>query len=158
MREREELLGERVLANEFPVRMQPPVPANSRSPSDVKALSIGSMGSTGEASTATSAISWHGSGSGRPSSTTHVSPFTMSERTVMLFIVRVPVLSTQMTVAEPRVSMTGERRVSTLRLDMRHAPSARNTVRTMGNSSGSSAIAAAMPASRPSSHNPRVSP
>ena len=111
----------------------------------------------GEASTANSAISWNCSGSGR-SSSTWTDPSTTSSRTVMLFIVSVPVLSTQMAVADPSVSMTGGRRVSTCRCDMRQAPSARKTVSTTGNSSGSIAIAVAMPASRPSSQWPRVRP
>ena len=69
-----------------------------------------------------------------------------------------PVLSTQITVADPSVSMTAERRVRTWRCDMRQAPSARNTVSTTGNSSGSIAMAAPMPTSRPSSQSCRVSP
>ena len=82
----------------------------------------------------------------------------MSSRTVIWFIVSVPVLSTQMTVAEPSVSSTGVRRVSTCFWDSRHAPSARKIVSTTGNSSGSIAMAVPMPASRPSSQWPRVRP
>ena len=76
----------------------------------------------------------------------------------MRFMVSVPVLSTQITVAEPSVSSTGERRVSTCFCERRHAPSARKTVSTTGNSSGSIAIAVAMPARSPSSQLPRVRP
>ena len=48
-------------------------------------------------------------------------------------------------------------RVSTPEREMRQAPSARNTVSTTGNSSGSTAIASVSPDSRPSSQPPRVS-
>ena len=75
----------------------------------------------------------------------------MSSRTVMRFIVNVPVLSTHTTVADPSVSITGGRRVSTCCCDIRQAPKARNTASTTGNSSGSMAMAVAMPASTPSS-------
>ena len=119
---------------------------------------MGSNGSTGDASIANSAISWNSSGSSAPSRTTCVRPPTMNSRTVMRFMVSVPVLSTHTTVADPSVSITGERRVSTWRCDIRHAPSARKTVSTTGNSSGSIAMAVAMPASTPSSHTPRVRP
>ena len=68
----------------------------------------------------------------------------------MRFSVRVPVLSTQRTVAEPSASMAAMRRVRTRRCEMRQAPSARKIVRMTGNSSGISAIASARPASRPS--------
>ena len=79
-------------------------------------------------------------------------------RTVIWFSVRVPVLSTQRTVAAPSVSIAATRRVSTWRCDNRHAPSARKIVSTTGNSSGSVAIASVMPASRPWSQLPRVRP
>ena len=82
----------------------------------------------------------------------------MNSRTVIRFIVSVPVLSTHSAVAEPRVSITGGRRVNTCFCDIRQAPRARNTVSTTGNSSGRSAIAVAIPASRPPSQFPRVSP
>src|SRR5262245_22100736 len=64
----------------------------------------------------------------------------------MRFCVSVPVLSTHRTVAAPSASMAGMRRVSTFVRAIRHAPNARNTVNTMGNSSGMSAIARLMPA------------
>ena len=69
--------------------------------------------------------------------------------------VSVPVLSVQTTVAEPSASTAATRRVSTLRREMRQAPSARKTVSTTGNSSGSMAIARVIPASRPRAHSPR---
>ena len=77
-------------------------------------------------------------------------------------MVSVPVLSTHRTVAAPRVSTAGMRRVSTRLREMRQAPRARNTVSTTGNSSGSVAMAREMPASSPSFQAaplpPRVSP
>ena len=54
--------------------------------------------------------------------------------------------------------MTGDRRTSTWRCDIRQAPSARNTISTTGNSSGSSDIAVAMPTSSASCHPPRNRP
>ena len=74
------------------------------------------------------------------------------------FWVRVPVLSTQRTVAEPRVSMAGIWRVSTFFWEILHAPRARNMVRTTGNSSGRIAMASVMPARNPSSQLNRVRP
>ena len=68
----------------------------------------------------------------------------------MRFSVSVPVLSTHSTVAAPKVSTAGIRRVRTRFCDMRHAPSARNIVSTTGNSSGSVAIASVIPARSPS--------
>lgn len=118
---------------------------------------MGSNGSTGVARMANSATVWNCSGSGSPPRRC-TSPPASSAATDMRFIVNVPVLSTQTTVAEPSVSITGGRRVSTWRCDMRHAPSARKTVSTTGNSSGSMAIAVAMPARNPSSQPPRTSP
>ena len=50
-------------------------------------------------------------------------------------------LSTHSRLAAPRVSTTAVRRTSTRRRARRQAPRARNTVSTMGNSSGSSAMA-----------------
>ncbi|CAB4929590.1 unannotated protein [freshwater metagenome] len=136
-------------------RVQPS--STLRSQRSLKARSIGSKGSTGAASRPILMISPHASGTRSPSITC-TAPSVLIDRTVMLFIVRVPVLSTQTTVADPRVSMTGGRLVRTFLRDMRQAPRARNTVRTTGNSSGSIAIAVAMPASAPSSQLPRVRP
>ena len=108
------------------------------------ALSMGSNGSISHASAAVTIT--------RP-----VSPAMANVlATAMRFSVSVPVLSTHNTVAAPRVSIAGKRRVSTPRLEIRHAPSARKTVSTTGNSSGSIAIASVTPASIPASQSPRV--
>ena len=72
--------------------------------------------------------------------------------------VRVPVLSLHSTVVAPSVSMALMRRVSTPSFARRRAPSAGNTVITTGYSSGSIAIARAMPASTACSQSPRTSP
>jgi hypothetical protein len=64
--------------------------------------------------------------------------------TVILFCVRVPVLSEQMTVTEPRVSTAGSLRMSALRLTMRWAPMASEKVWTAGSPSGTIATAMAM--------------
>ena len=77
--------------------------------------------------------------------------------TVIRFIVSVPVLSTQSAVAEPSVSTAGMRRVRTWCCEIRHAPRARKTVRTTGNSSGSIAIPRVRPARSPFRKSPRVS-
>jgi hypothetical protein len=81
-----------------------------------------------------------------------------TSRTAIRFMVRVPVLSTHSTVAEPSISMAGTRRVSTRLRDIRQAPNARKIVRTIGNSSGTSEIASARPANTPFSQFPRVRP
>ena len=60
--------------------------------------------------------------------------------------------------AAPSVSMAEARRVRTLTLEIRHAPIAMKTARTIGNSSGSIDMPTAMPASTPSSQPPRRSP
>jgi len=73
----------------------------------------------------------------------------------MRFSVSVPVLSQHSTVAEPSVSIAGMRRVSTPWRAMRHAPNARNTVSTTGNSSGTAAMASVRPASIAPSGSPR---
>jgi hypothetical protein len=64
----------------------------------------------------------------------------------------------QSTVAAPSVSMAGTRRVSTRLREMRHAPSARKTVSTTGNSSGTIEMATVRPARTPSSHWCRCRP
>ena len=74
---------------------------------------------------------------------------------VMRFSVRVPVLSAQRTVAEPRVSMAAARRVSTRALLMRQAPMAMKTASTTGNSEGSMDMPMAMPASAACNQSPR---
>jgi hypothetical protein len=65
----------------------------------------------------------------------------------MRFCVSVPVLSVASTVMAPSASTADMRRVSTLCCEMRQAPSARNTVRITGISSGRMAMASAMPES-----------
>jgi hypothetical protein len=61
-------------------------------------------------------------------------------------------------VVAPRPSTAAIRRVSTPDRAIRKAPIAKKTVRTIGNSSGSSAIAVARAASAPSIHAPRSRP
>ncbi|OPZ95411.1 MAG: hypothetical protein BWY72_02127 [Bacteroidetes bacterium ADurb.Bin416] len=77
--------------------------------------------------------------------------------TVILFSVKVPVLSEHNTVAEPRASMALGLRASTLCLDMRQAPKAMKTVMITGNSSGMTAMAKVNPANTPLSNCPLVS-
>ena len=89
-------------------------------------------------------------------------PSASTATSVIRFWVSVPVLSTHRTVADPSVSTAGIRRVRTRLREMRHAPRARKTVRTTGNSSGSVAIASAMPGEQPcfqtAGDPPRVRP
>ena len=59
----------------------------------------------------------------------------------MRFCVRVPVLSEQIKVTEPKVSTEGRRRTRAFSDTMRRAPSASNTVTTAGNASGIAATA-----------------
>ena len=59
--------------------------------------------------------------------------------TVIWFWVRVPVLSEQMTVVEPRVSTAGRLRMMARRLAMRETPIARVTVSAAGRPSGMAA-------------------
>ena len=61
--------------------------------------------------------------------------------TVIRFWVRVPVLSEQMTVTEPRVSTAGSLRISARRRSIRWAPRARAMVTTVGSPSGIAATA-----------------
>ena len=81
-----------------------------------------------------------------------------SSATDMRFSVSVPVLSVHKMVADPSVSIADARRVSTPTLPIRHAPIARNTVSTTGNSSGNIDMPIAMPASTASIQPPRSSP
>ena len=67
-------------------------------------------------------------------------PVTIS-RTVISFRVKVPVLSEQITVTEPRVSTLGSLRTRALRRAMRWRPSASATVTTAGRPSGTAATA-----------------
>ena len=73
-------------------------------------------------------------------------PGAQSRATPMRFSVSVPVLSEQSTVAAPSASTAGRRRVSTRLCERRQAPRAMKIVSTTGNSSGSTAMASAMPA------------
>ena len=59
----------------------------------------------------------------------------------MRFSVRVPVLSEQMTVTEPRVSTAGSLRMRALRRSIRCAPSDRAMVTMAGSPSGTAATA-----------------
>ena len=66
-------------------------------------------------------------------------------RTVISFLVSVPVLSEQMTDVLPSVSTIGSRRTSALRLTIRRTPIASEIVTTAGRASGTTATASAMP-------------
>lgn len=66
--------------------------------------------------------------------------------TVIWFSVRVPVLSEQMTVVLPRVSMVGRRRTTARRRAIRVTPMARVTVTAAGSPSGIAPTASAMAA------------
>ncbi|MPM92954.1 hypothetical protein SDC9_140090 [bioreactor metagenome] len=66
-------------------------------------------------------------------------------RTVIWFIVIVPVLSTQSTETAPKVSTDGKRRTRDFCLASLHAPIERNTVNITGNSSGIIAMASVIP-------------
>ena len=71
-----------------------------------------------------------------------------SERTVISFFVSVPVLSVQMTVAEPSVSTAASVRTIAFRFAMRWVPSESTTVVTAASPSGTAATASAMAYSR----------
>ena len=75
---------------------------------------------------------------------------------VISFSVIVPVLSTHRTVICPSISIAGLLLTITPALAIRQAPSPRKIVKTIGNSSGRRAIAAAIPASEPTSQSPLV--
>ena len=62
-------------------------------------------------------------------------------RAVNWFSVRVPVLSEQIVVAEPKVSTEDRRRINALRLIISRIPNARLMVTTAGSPSGTAAIA-----------------
>ena len=68
-------------------------------------------------------------------------PATSRTVTTIWFFVRVPVLSEQITVTDPRVSTAGSFRIRALRLSMRRAPRARVMVTTAGSPSGTTATA-----------------
>ena len=136
------------------------VPSSQAWPKRCMACSMGSKGSPGVASMANSASRWKASGRWLAPSGSKVCSGVARDATAMRLRVSVPVLSTASTVIAPRASTAAMRRVSTFFWAMRQAPSARNTVRTTGISSGSMAMARAMPDSRlsssglPSHHQP----
>ena len=66
--------------------------------------------------------------------------------TVILFWVKVPVLSEQITVAQPRVSTDGNRRTIAFRRIIRCTPSASAIVTIAGSPSGMAATARLTPA------------
>lgn len=119
------------------------------------ARSIGSNGWSGLARSAQASRARVAGGRVCSGAAVRSSPAT-SSASDMRFSVSVPVLSVHSTVTEPSASMAGARRTSAFCLAMRHAPSARNTVSTTGNSSGILAIARVTPASRPCSQPPRI--
>jgi len=59
--------------------------------------------------------------------------------TVIWLVVRVPVLSEQMTVQQPSVSTEGSLRMTALRFTILRVPSARQSVMTAGRPSGMAA-------------------
>ena len=65
--------------------------------------------------------------------------------TSIIFLVMVPVLSTQSTVAEPKVSTAAILLINVFFFANLKAPKDRKTVKTTGNSSGIIAIAKVMP-------------
>jgi hypothetical protein len=71
-------------------------------------------------------------------------------RTVISFLVSVPVLSEAMTVAEPSVSTAARWRTMAFRLAMRCTPRERTAVTTAGRPSGTAATASATPRIRTS--------
>ena len=67
-----------------------------------------------------------------------------TSRTVIWFLVRVPVLSEQITEAQPRVSTAGRRLMMALRRAIRPTPTASTMVTMAGSPSGMAATARAM--------------
>ena len=125
-----------------------------RRPNSTVAWSIASKLSWDRRARPVSARSWTSTAS-RPS----CPPSSVVNSTTRIrFSVRVPVLSEQSTVAAPMVSSAAIRRARTLLRAIRYAPSARKTVTTTGNSSGSSEMARVRPASRPPFQSARPSP
>ncbi len=78
-----------------------------------------------------------------PTVMSSVPPGVQIRSTVILFWVRVPVLSDAMTVVEPSVSTDGSVRTMAFRWAIRETPTLRATVRTMGSDSGIDATASA---------------
>ena len=123
------------------------------------AISIGSLGSAALASAAVSTSPRYSCGTVMSGPSVKASPEgSHNSASDMRFSVSVPVLSVHSTVADPSVSIADARRVSTPTLPIRHAPIARNTVSTTGNSSGSIDMPIAIPASTASIQPPRNSP
>ena len=83
-------------------------------------------------------------GGGAPSPGTQAVPSASRRSACMRFCVKVPVLSEQMKVTEPKVSTDGRRRISAFCDTMRRAPSASSTVTTAGSASGIAATARLM--------------
>ena len=127
------------------------VPSSHWWPKCWMAFSMGSNGSPGVASMANSVSRWNSSGRWLAPSGRKRCSGVASSATAMRLRVSVPVLSTASTVMAPSASTAVTRRVSTFWCAMRQAPSARNTVRMTGISSGRMAMARAMPESRLSS-------
>ena len=92
----------------------------------------------------TSSVSVTGFPAFNASAKSSVCPATSRILTVIRFSVRVPVLSEQITVTDPRVSTAGSLRINALRRSIRCAPSARVMVTTAGNPSGTAATAIAI--------------
>mmetsp|Transcript_15307 Transcript_15307/g.23582 ORF Transcript_15307/g.23582 Transcript_15307/m.23582 type:complete len:202 (-) Transcript_15307:63-668(-) len=77
------------------------------------------------------------------SSTRELSSNSTSDTAVISFVVRVPVLSVQMTLVHPSVSTDGSLRTITLRLAIRRVPRLRHNVITAGRPSGMAATPSA---------------
>ncbi|ANB14428.1 unintegrated signal peptide [Sugiyamaella lignohabitans] len=79
--------------------------------------------------------------------------------TVMRFLVKVPVLSLQITLTDPRVSTLGRRRIIAFSSAIRSTPSANVTVTIIGNPSGIAATANDTPIWNMSNHErPWITP
>ena len=118
------------------------------------AVSMGSKGTGSLAHMATS-ITRRASGVDQASGAS-VAPLacTKSCASDMRFSVMVPVLSVQITVAEPSVSTVVERFTMTPCLAKRHAPSATNVAKATGISSGRMDMASVSPVSKLSNNEP----
>jgi len=78
-----------------------------------------------------------------PSTPKPETPPALTRQTDIWLVVRVPVLSEQMTEVQPRVSTEGRLRTMAFFLAMRRVPSARQVVMTAGRPSGMAATASA---------------
>ena len=76
-----------------------------------------------------------------PLSAPSISPALSNTSTVILFLVKVPVLSEQTTLTAPNVSTDGRRRMMVFTLAIRETESARTIVTTAGSPSGTAATA-----------------